>query len=480
MRWPGMTPFKDQPLARKALTLGIVPTICALLVTSIVFVAMAFFVARDNIMRDTDSLVAIVADSVSAAVAFNDPRTASEVVNALRAKDAIETACVFDASGRLFASYARRDRRCAASATEPDRNRPGSIVRVHDVAVGDRIVGRVRLASNLTEVYARTQAQALGTLAALLVGALVAWALARYMRHWISHPVIELASTADRVSASRNYAIRATKLTDDEVGKLVDSFNAMLAQVQMQERVKDEFLAALSHELRTPLNAILGWLQIARTQQLQGPALTRALDRLERNARSQTRVVEDLLDVSRIVTGKLEMQRETVDLRSVVTASVDAVTPHAEARRIRLALTADGESFPVSGDRQRLEQVFVNLLSNAVKFSHEGGLVTVAIEGDVSEWIVTVKDQGIGIAPDFLPHVFERFRQFDGSMTREHGGLGLGLAIAKDVVDLHDGSIYAHSDGRGRGSTFIVRLPHPRRTVAALPQRASGTSDTIH
>lgn len=453
-----MTPFKDLPLAKKALTLGVVPTICALFLASIAFIVAAFNVARDNIIRDAEAIAAIVADNVSAAIAFNDRRTASELLNALKAKPEIDLACVFDGDGRLFAAYMAASRACADAAGESDRSADGSIVRTRRVFVGGRPIGDVRVTANLDAVYARTRAQSLGAIGAFLSGVFVAWLLARRMRRWVAAPVLELAATADRVSESRNYALRAERRTRDEVGQLVDSFNAMLNEIQKQERLKDEFLAALSHELRTPLNVVVGGLQIIKTTKPQGDALMKAVERLERNAKSQVRVVEDLLDVSRIVAGKLQLHPEPVDLRAVVLDAADMVHQQARAKRVQISTGRSDEQLLFMGDRQKLTQLFVNLLSNAVKFSHDGGHVAVRIEIEDDSYTVIVRDEGIGIPADFLPHVFERFRQFDGSMTRAHGGLGLGLAITKEIVQLHGGVIEAHSDGPGLGATFIVRL----------------------
>jgi signal transduction histidine kinase len=230
-------------------------------------------------------------------------------------------------------------------------------------------------------------------------------------------------------------------------------------EAERANREKDQFLAVLSHELRTPLNAVLGWTQILQAANPSEPTIVRALSSIRRNAEAQQRLVEDLLDVSRIISGKLPFERETFDLRSAVTAAIESVRPSAEAKGI--ALTASLEQTPpTTGDAERIQQVAANLLSNAIKFTPRGGRIQVTLgDGDGSAALAVV-DNGIGLTADLQPHIFERFRQGDGSMTRSHGGLGLGLAIAKHIVEAHGGTIGVESAGIDQGATFRVRLPY--------------------
>ncbi len=230
-------------------------------------------------------------------------------------------------------------------------------------------------------------------------------------------------------------------------------------QAEQANRLKDEFLATLSHELRTPLNAILGWSQMLKSQNLGEDAAKKALTTIERNARAQNQLIDDLLDVSRIITGKLRLDVRAVDLSQVITAAADAARPSAEAKNIRLQTLLDPQAGPISGDPDRLQQVVWNLLSNAVKFTPKGGRVQTRLERINSHVEIVVSDTGAGIEPEFLPHVFDRFRQSDGSMTRRHGGLGLGLAIVRQLVELHGGTVSVSSEGSGQGSTFTVQLP---------------------
>lgn len=224
-------------------------------------------------------------------------------------------------------------------------------------------------------------------------------------------------------------------------------------------RAKDEFLSVLSHELRTPLNAILGWSQMLRKQHLSQDRAMRALETIERNARSQAKIIEDILDISRIITGKLRLQVSPVNLVTVIEAAIESVRLAAEAKSIRIQSVLDSSKNPISGDADRLQQVIWNLLSNAIKFTAKGGQLQIRLELVNSHVEITVSDTGQGISPDFLPYVFDRFRQHDSTTTRSYGGLGLGLAIARQLVELHGGTISVASPGIGQGTTFIIKLP---------------------
>jgi signal transduction histidine kinase/ActR/RegA family two-component response regulator len=224
-------------------------------------------------------------------------------------------------------------------------------------------------------------------------------------------------------------------------------------------RMKDDFLAVLSHELRTPLNAIVGYARLLRGRILTGEKAERGLDVLERNATSLTQIVEDVLDVSRIVSGKLRLDVQPVELPLVIDNAIATMQPAADAKGVRLQTIVDPRVGPVSGDPDRLQQVVWNLLSNAVKFTGRGGRVQVRLERVNSHVEVVVSDTGIGIRPDFLPYVFERFRQGEAGTTRKTGGLGLGLAIVRHIAEMHGGTVEASSPGEGEGSTFRVRLP---------------------
>lgn len=230
-------------------------------------------------------------------------------------------------------------------------------------------------------------------------------------------------------------------------------------RLEAANRAKDEFLATLSHELRTPLNAILGWAQVLRVGQNDPTQVPQALSTIERNARRQAQLIDDLLDLSRIAAGKLRLELVPVDLTVVIAAAVETVRLAADVKSIGIGLNLEAGPGAVMGDSDRLQQVFANLLANAVKFTPNGGRVEVRLERAGSRVRVTVSDTGEGIGPDLLPVIFERFRQVDSSMTRAHGGLGLGLAIVRHLVELHGGAVEAASPGLGQGATFTVTLP---------------------
>lgn len=241
--------------------------------------------------------------------------------------------------------------------------------------------------------------------------------------------------------------------------RLLSSEKLARNEAERANRLKDEFLATISHELRNPLNAILGWSHMLRLGKLTPPNVERAVETIYRNAKSQAQLVSDLLDVSRIISGKLRLEVRQVDLLSIVNAAIDSIRPAAEAKSIRLQTMLDPAAGPISGDADRLQQIVWNLLTNAVKFTSKGGRIQVKVQRVDSHAEIVVSDSGVGINKEFLPYVFDRFRQADASITRTQGGLGLGLSIVHQLVDLHGGSVSVHSDGEGKGATFTISLP---------------------
>jgi PAS domain S-box-containing protein len=253
--------------------------------------------------------------------------------------------------------------------------------------------------------------------------------------------------------------ITERKRAEDERQRLLESAQAARAEADIANEIKDEFLALLSHELRTPLTSILGWSQMLTDVNLEDEASKRALEIIVRNARAQRQLIDDLLDISRIITGKLRLEVRPVELAPIIEAVVDSVRPAADARNIHLQIAFDPRTSPISGDPDRLQQIIWNLLTNAIKFTPKGGRVQVWFERIESHIEITIKDTGQGIAPELLPHVFDRFRQSDSSSTRRQGGLGLGLSIVRQLVELHGGTVTAESPGTGEGTTFKVIFP---------------------
>jgi len=279
-------------------------------------------------------------------------------------------------------------------------------------------------------------------------------------------PLLGAAFRAERLATTAEGNLRSARQTMAEGRILAEKLQVTRSELQQAliaaeqaTRAKDEFLAVVSHELRTPLNAILGWAGLLRAGKLDPLAVKQALETIERNAKSQAKLIEDLLDFSRIISGKLRLDVGPVEITSVIETAIDVVRPAADAKGIRLQLILDPNAGPVPGDAERLQQIMWNLLSNAIKFTPKGGRVQVRLGRINSHVEIAVSDSGQGISQDFLPFVFERFLQADNTTTRRHGGVGLGLAITRHLAELHGGTISADSAGEGQGATFTLKLP---------------------
>jgi signal transduction histidine kinase/ActR/RegA family two-component response regulator len=291
--------------------------------------------------------------------------------------------------------------------------------------------------------------------------------------HWIRAMGV---ASFDSSGVPAHFSGITTDVTDrreaeEQRSALLEAERAARGEAERAGQMKDEFLATLSHELRTPLNAIMGWAQVLQMPSVSADDIAEGISIIERNARAQAQIIEDLLDMSRIISGKVRLQVQSVDLAQVIQAAVETVQPAAFAKGIRVGLMLDSEAAPITGDPNRLQQVFWNLISNAVKFTPRGGKVHVLLKRVNSHVEVSVHDNGEGIEPEFLPFVFDRFRQADATKSRVHGGLGLGLAIVRQLVELHGGTIRVHSEGRNCGSTFSVSLP-------VLAIQSNSTSET--
>jgi signal transduction histidine kinase/ActR/RegA family two-component response regulator len=504
-------PFRDLSIRRKLLLMSLAASTAALVLASAGFLAWDTVQFRREITADVQAQARILGDNSAAALTFADEQTAGETLSALQLRPHVVVGCLYTNAGRLFATYLRDDERLCPPSP-PARAQFGW--ERYDVIIPVRLreerVGTLYIDRDLADVFNRLQV-GIGTVLGLLAIAIVtAFLIAARMQRTIAAPLLHLAETARAISTTRDYRLRATQSSNDEVGVVVRAFNDMLDRIgertaelskantdlereveerrraeqartqalereQTANRLKDEFLATLSHELRTPLNAMLGWTRVLRSTKVEPATEARALESIERNARAQARLVEDLLEISRIVTGKLRLQVRSVDLASIVDSALEVVQPAAAAKRLQLAVEITARPAMTTGDPDRLQQVVWNVLSNAVKFTPADGRVSVVLEHNAG-YRLTVSDTGPGIDPKFLPYVFEAFRQADGSVSREHGGLGLGLAIAKQLVELHGGTIQAHSPGRGAGATFVVDLPsvvtaidQPRVAVETAP-----------
>ena len=516
-----MTAFRDRPIRQKLLLMTLFPTAAALVMSSIGFLAWDISQLRSEINEDLVAQARIISETAAPAITFRDPQFARETLSVLTIRPRVRLGCLYGTDGGLFARF-QRSHEDTCPGQSPPATRVGwdEYQVVHPVTTGNDRVGSLYIARDLDDVVNRMRVGIVTVFGLLLLAIATAWLIARGMQRAVATPLLELASTARTISSSPGTAVRAVAASKDETGIVVRAFNDMLDRIaerttalskaneelerEIEERrrverertealererdanrLKDEFLATLSHELRTPLNAVLGWTRVLRSAQVEPATTARALESIERNARAQARLIEDLLEISRIVTGKLRLQPRETDLAAIVDAAVEIVQPAATAKRLRVSVNIAVRPALTAGDPDRLQQVVWNLLSNAVKFTPAEGEVMVRLRLD-NGYRITIHDTGQGIDARFLPHVFEAFRQADGTASREHGGLGLGLAIAKQIVEMHGGTIAARSAGRGTGSTFEVCLPSvvrpagretgAGRAVAALPAEAIDSS----
>jgi signal transduction histidine kinase/CheY-like chemotaxis protein len=511
--------FRRLSIKQKLVLMIMATSVAVLLLASIGYIVTDYYKARDELQDQLAAQADVILKNTTAALQFFDRDAAYETLRSVAANTHIRAVCLYDGGGRLFSQYVSPTA-VAGCPTEPGPAGPDfaadrlSIVSSIDLR-GHR-TGALLLRSDLDVLRARVRRQLLTIGLMLILTTAVALLISWRLHSIVSAPLAALAGTATAVSTRGDYSLRASRTTDDEVGMLVDAFNRMLERIQLREgelsaanedlrreidvrhraeqeraellvrereanRLKDEFLATLSHELRTPLNAILGWTRLLRTSAVPPTAIDAALEKIERNAQVQSRLVEDLLEVSRITTGKLRLDIRAVDLIAIAATAIDSIRPTAEARGVAIDRHFEAAPLSTTGDPDRLQQVVWNLMSNAVKFTPPGGTVTVTLRRDGTADELAVSDTGIGIDPPFLPDVFDTFRQADASTTRAYGGLGLGLSIVRHIVELHGGDVRAESEGKDKGARFIVRLPvgavdRPRepRPVAPDPLPASG------
>jgi signal transduction histidine kinase/CheY-like chemotaxis protein len=461
------------PIHQKLVTMALLVTTAALLVANMSLIAIDLWRYAQGAREEATAAARVIADNTEASVAFDEPKVATANLASAGARRSIRRACLYLPDGTLFAGFAREPQFACPAA--PPANTSWRIVAVAEqVARNNRILGTVYLEDDLVDLDTRIAVALVTGLATLLVAGVAAFLLAFRVQRWVSDPITRLAAAARRIRpGDARPVLPDVDAGEDEVGDLTRAFTEMLRRVQSANaerehllarereasRLKDEFLAAVSHELRTPLNAITGWVQILQTTNADEQTTARAIASIARNAKAQARVINDLVDVSRIITGKLDIRFDPVDLRAVAEGAVEGVRASAEGKGVGLGVRLPSTACFVNGDRDRLQQIVSNLLSNAIKFTARGGSVTVQLRSEANAFELSVTDTGIGISPTFLPHVFDRFRQADGSITREHGGLGLGLAIVKELAELHGGTVTASSDGPGRGASFSLRLP---------------------
>jgi signal transduction histidine kinase len=465
-------PYRNLSIPKKIVAIIMTISGAALLLSSGALIAYDFIAARGDLRDSATALARIVADNSTAAVSFSDRQAAVDTLNSIRADPSIVASCIYTPAG-LFAGHVNSGVSACPNQMALEAGDSSQILVSTPIELNGKHIGTVQLLATLAPAYEHLRLETAIIVAILIVAGLFAFALSARLHKFVSEPILDLASTVKEVSRQKDYSIRATKQNEDELGTLVAAFNEMLSQIEKRDadlqerttelvqanRMKDEFLATLSHELRTPLNSILGWAVLIQQGQLPTEREKSALEAIERNARVQARLIEDLLDVSRIISGKFTVDCSEVGLKQIVESAIEVVRPAAEAKHMRLQFEKPPEPVRVTGDAARLQQVVWNLLSNAVKFSGDHGSVLVRLEKTEQYARLSVVDDGIGITPEFLPYVFDRFRQADGSSTRAHGGLGLGLAIVRHIVEMHGGSAGVQSRGTGHGTTFTIELP---------------------
>lgn len=472
----------------KLILMAVATTFVALLAAS---VAMLLFDLRafqrywtDDLMTQADIMARVTAP----ALAFNDEETARQNLAVLRVRPQILAAAVYTSDGTRFATYASAPNQTIPARPAPSgyRIEAGEVAVFRNIVENGEMVGTVYLRSRYG-LFDRLVSYG-AILGAVMLGALlIAGLVASRLQAAITRPLAAVTNVARQVMQRRDFTLRVPGNDSGEIGVLVAAFNDMLAEIgrrshalqeanatlehemqvrqraeealRLADRRKDEFLATLAHELRNPLAPIRTGLDILRLRSGDAQATQRATDIMERQLRQMVRLVDDLLDVSRINTGKFTIKSGRVELKAVVNDALEVVRPYIELHGHELTIDLPDRPVFLNGDATRLAQILSNLLNNAAKYTNRGGRVGLKATVDDRTLIVVVSDTGIGIAPDMLDTVFEMFVQVDSTLERSNAGLGVGLSLARKLVELHGGTIEAHSAGVGHGSQFVVRLP---------------------
>lgn len=482
-------------------------TSVALLLTGVALIAYELVAYRSVMTRELMSLADVIGANSAAALTFNDPRAAEETLSALRKDSRITLAAIYTKQGNVFATHRRQHLEEDAIPVAPRAD--GSMLEgrrliiFHPIILDQEKIGTLYIQADTQEAYARLRVSAMIVLGVLLASSLVALMLASTLEGVISQPILNLAHTAAIVSEKQDYSVRAAGSSQDELGQLIDGFNEMLTQIQRRDtalqeardqleatvehrtrqlqaakqqaeeasRHKSLFLSNMSHELRTPLNSILGfaWLLQDPTVSSLDEKQTRFARNIATSGEHLLTLINDLLDLSKVEAGKLVLQLQPFSLGEAIEAAIYAIRPQAEQKQQALELSMDGDMPVINADPTRFRQILYNLLANAVKFTPAGGRITVTARiGSRGEGLgsgefveIAVSDTGIGIKSEDLAKLFQTFTQLEPALTKQFQGTGLGLALTKQLVDLHGGSIWAASEGEGRGSTFTVRLPLP-------------------
>ena len=464
-------------LRHKLLLIVMVASSAALLLSAAALLLYELQSYRKAVVDDLRTQAELMAQSIAPTLQFDDRKAASSALAALRLRPQVQAAAVYTGGGALFATYEAPGAEPAPAwpaTTAGDTLQMGGtqILLSHRIVADGETLG-VMVMRAQHEIAARVGSYLLILLGTTAAGLGVAWLIYRRLHPSITGPLLAVAAAAQRVTGERDYDVRVQARSDDEVGTLVDAFNGMLDRLSVEmaerrhaesalrdaDRRKDEFLATLAHELRNPLAPLRNGLEILRRADDDPAARQRVQRVMERQLTHMVRLIDDLLDVSRITRGRLELRLETLDCCAVARQAVDAVQSDAEARRHALHTQWPDSPLWVRADAARLTQVLVNLLTNAVKYTPPGGEIRLALQRRGERICIEVADDGIGIAPEHQRAVFEMFVQVDRSLERGMTGLGIGLTIVRQLVELHGGHVEVHSEGPGRGSAFVVDLP---------------------
>ena len=473
----------------KLILMAVSTTFVALLAASIAMVLVDVRTFQKYWVDDLMTQADIIASVSAPALAFNDAKTARQNLAMLGGREQILAGAIYTAAGSRFATYSKGSSEHGFPA-HPGRPgytvEPGQLTVYHNSVDNGEVLGTVYLRARYGLLERMLNYAAI--LAGVLLGSLLIAALvASRLQKSITEPLMAVASVARAVIHKRDFSLRVPGGGVGEIGVLVAAFNDMLAEIgqrahalqeanltlehEMQvrhraeeallaaDRRKDEFLATLAHELRNPLAPIRTGLDILRIRSGDAHATERATDIMERQLRQMVRLVDDLLDVSRINTGKFAIKMGRVELKAVVNDALEVVRSYIELHGHELVIELPDYPVFLHGDTTRLAQILSNLLNNAAKYTNRGGRLCLTARVEQRTLIVDVADNGIGIAPDMLDHVFDMFVQVDSTLARTNAGLGVGLSLARRLVELHGGSIQAHSAGTGRGSSFVVSLP---------------------
>ena len=484
---------------------SMVTTLVALLLSAGALLVYEFLSFRDAWVADLRTQADLIAHSSEAAIVFNDPRAARENLAVLKLRPRVRAAAIFQANGRQFAGFAAD--KAAAVPTRADARLlaqgsrfVGSTLEIsYPIERDGEFVGSVYMSAE-HDVWARAATYA-AILVVVTLGSLAfAFIVFGRLQGVITEPLARMTGVAQEVMEKRDWSLRAPDSANRDISVLVRSFNGMLAEVESRtgeleremvvrqqaeaelrlvDRKKDEFLATLAHELRNPLAPITNAVALVRRPSVDGEMRERAIGILDRQLRHIVRLIDDLLDVSRIATGKLSLHMENLDLVAILRAALELAEPAATARRLVVASRLPEAPCPVVGDSARLLQVFANLLNNACRYTPPGGRIDVEARTVGADVEVTVRDTGVGVDPAMQQKIFDLFEQADKSLERGNAGLGIGLTLARQLVQLHGGEIGVVSDGIGRGSTFVVRLPRAERGAElAAPSRPAGSAAT--